>query len=104
MSLRFAVVTSDKIRSPLRIRRIADKVKVGDRVNGQKVVSIFSHEELIAKRRFTSTTKRSNRGKKELELLIAMMDFIGVMTPANGTEIERLLTSAFNAGAQFRQQ
>jgi hypothetical protein len=104
MSLRFAVITSDKIRSPLRVRRIADKVKVGDKVNGQKVISIFSHEELVAKRRFASTTKRSERGKKELELLAAMMDFVGVMTPSNGTELERLLTSAFNAGAKFTNQ
>ncbi len=99
MKLNFAVTKSGKISSPPRIRRVGDDVKVGDKLDGQKVVQIFSHEPKKLSR-FSRDNAKSDRGNKELAMLVAMMDFSNSMTPASRTELERLLTSAFLAGMQ----
>lgn len=102
MQLKFVVTRSTKIASPLRIRRAPDQVDIGDKLqDDQEVVQIFCHEPKKLSR-YLPGNPTSERGNKELAMFAAMMDFSNAMTPGARTELERLLTSAFQAGLEFR--
>jgi hypothetical protein len=97
MRLKFAVTKSTKTDAPLHVYRVPDNVKVGDLFNEKKIILTFCHQELVSNRRLR---KKSERGNKELELLVALMEFARAAVPASGTELERLITTAFLAGEE----
>lgn len=99
MRLKFAITKSKKVDSPLRVYHVADEINVGDELFGQEVVQTFCHEERLASR-YLPTRPRSDRGDKELRLLVEVMEFSRSGGQTKASELERLLTSAFHAGMQ----